>query len=95
MIDNFRRVQRLQPIDGLEDELVADGFEDASSARIDVDDLLGTLPDKQARMIRATRIEGLSIAEAAAAAGLGESDVKISVHRGIKALMTRIHGDGR
>jgi len=95
MIDNFRRVRRLQPIDGLEDELVADGFEDSSSARIDVDDLLGTLPDKQARMIRATRIEGLSIAEAAAADGLGESDVKISVHRGLKALMTRIQGGGR
>jgi RNA polymerase sigma-70 factor (ECF subfamily) len=46
-------------------------------------------------MIRATRIEGLSIAEAAAAGGLGESDVKISVHRGIKALMTRIQGGGR
>lgn len=95
MIDSFRRTRRLQPIEGLEDSLVADGFEDASSARMDVDDLLETLPDKQARMIRATRIDGLSIAEAAEGGGLSESDVKISVHRGIKSLMARIQGGGR
>lgn len=95
MIDSFRRTRRLQPIEGLEDILVADGFEDASSARMDVDDLLETLPDKQARMIRATRIDGLSIAEAAEGGGLSESDVKISVHRGIKSLMARIQGGGR
>jgi len=95
MIDHFRRVRRLQPIDGLEDVLIADGFEDASGARIDVDDLLDTLPPKQARMIRATRIEGLSVAEVAAADGLGESDVKVSVHRGLKSLMARIQGGGQ
>jgi RNA polymerase sigma factor (sigma-70 family) len=95
MIDHFRRVRRLQPIEGMEELLVADGFEDASGARLDVDDLLETLPAKQARMIRATRIDGLSIAEAAAASGIGESDVKISVHRGIKSLMARIQGGGR
>ena len=87
MVDHFRRVRRLQPIDGLEDVLMAEGFEEASGARLDVDDLLGTLPTKQAQMIRATRIDGLSIAEAAEASGLGESDVKISVHRGLKSLM--------
>lgn len=43
-------------------------------------------------MIRATRIEGLSVSEAAQADGIGESDVKVSVHRGLKALMTRIRG---
>lgn len=75
--------------------LTVDGCEDSSGARMDIDDLLDTLPDKQARMIRATRIEGLSIAEAAQASGIGESDVKVSVHRGLKSLMTRIQGGGR
>lgn len=46
-------------------------------------------------MIRATRIEGLSVSEAAQADGIGESDVKVSVHRGLKALMTRIRGAAR
>lgn len=95
MIDHFRRHRRLQPIEGLEDILVAEGFEDASSARMDVADLLETLPAKQARMIRATRLDGLSIAEAAEADGIGESDVKVSVHRGLKTLMARIQGGRR
>ena len=48
---------------------------------------------EQAAAIRATRIEGLSTAEAAERQNIGESDVKISVHRGLKALAARIMGD--
>lgn len=95
MIDHFRRNRRHQPIEGLEEILVAEGFEDASSARMDLEDLLEALPAKQARLIRATRIDGLSVAEAAKADGLGESDVKVSVHRGLKTLMARIQGGRR
>lgn len=95
MVDHFRRVRRLHPIDGLEELLVADDFEPAASARLDVEDLLAALPSKQARMIRATRLHGLSIAEAAEADGIGESDVKVSVHRGLKALVARIQGGVR
>ncbi len=92
MIDQFRRNRRTVPIEGLEDMLVAEGFEDSSIARMDIDDLLATLPAKQARAIRATRLDGASVAEAANAAGIGESDVKVSVHRGLKALAARIAG---
>lgn len=86
MIDHFRRSGRLCPIEGLEETLVSEGFEDATGAGLDVETLLDTLPAKQARVIRATRIEGLSVAEAAAREKMGESDVKVSVHRGLKAL---------
>lgn len=92
MIDQFRRNRRTVPIEGLEDMLVAEGFEESSIARMDIDDLLSTLPAKQAQAIRATRIDGASVAEAASAAGIGESDVKVSVHRGLKALAARIAG---
>lgn len=92
MVDHFRRVRRLQPIDGLEDVLVAEDFEPAATARIDVEELLALLPPKQAGAIRATRLDGLSVGEAAKAGGIGESDVKVSVHRGLKALMARIQG---
>ena len=95
MVDHFRRRGRLQPIDGLEEVLVAEDFEAAVLARLDIDDLLTVLPPKQAQMIRATRIEGLSVVEAAEAAGIGQSDVKVSVHRGIKSLIARIHGGAR
>ncbi len=90
MVDHFRRAGRLRPIDDLEETLIADDFEAAAIARLDIDDLLAGLPPKQARMIRATRIDGLSVAEAASADGIGESDVKISVHRGLKALIARV-----
>lgn len=92
MIDHFRRHRHHVPIEGLEDMLVAEGFEASSGARLDMDDLLATLPAKQAQMIRATRIDGHSIADTALAAGYGESDVKVSVHRGLKALAARIRG---
>ena len=92
MIDHFRRTRRTVPLEGLEDLLVSEGFESSSNARMDTDRLLGQLPPKQARAIRATKLDGASIAEAASAAGLGESDVKVSIHRGLKALAARIAG---
>ena len=95
MVDHFRRTCRLQPIEGLEESLFAEDFEDATTARLDIEDLLSTLPPKQARAIRATRIEGLSVAEAAKAGGIGESDLKVSVHRGLKMLIARIQGGAR
>lgn len=72
--------------------LVSEGFEASTSARMDIDKLLGELSPKQARIIRQTRIEDLSIAEAAERGGISESDVKISVHRGLLALAKRLGG---
>ena len=95
LADHFRARGRHVTIEGLEDILVAEGFEDAAIARADVGHLLGLIPAKQAAAIRATRIEGLSTAEAAEAQGIGESDVKVSVHRGMKALAARITGGRR
>ena len=92
MIDHFRRNRVHVPIDDLDHILMVEGFEGSSGAWLDVDDLLATLPDKQAQLIRATRIDGDSIAEAASANGYGESDVKVSIHRGLKALSARIRG---
>jgi RNA polymerase sigma-70 factor (ECF subfamily) len=95
MIDHFRRQKVSVPIEDVEDILLAEGFEEAVSARMDVDTLLDTLSPKQARAIRDTHIEGKSIAEAAVGAGIGESDVKISVHRGFKAIADRMRGAWR
>jgi RNA polymerase sigma factor (sigma-70 family) len=94
MVDHFRRSRRTVPMEGLEDILVAEGFEDACAARIDIDKLLGGISAKQARAIRDTKVDGLSVAEAAKAGGLSETDVKVSVHRGLKALAARLRADG-
>jgi RNA polymerase sigma-70 factor (ECF subfamily) len=92
LIDHLRRRRASTPIEDLENILVSEGFEDAVSARMDLDRLLAGLSPKQARAIRDTHIEGLSVAEAAAQSGLGVSDVKVSVHRGLKALTARLRG---
>jgi len=91
LIDHLRR-RREVPVETLEEILVAEGFEEATAARMDVERLLSSLPPKQARAIRDTHVEGLSVSEAARGAGIGESDVKISVHRGLKRLAARIRG---
>jgi len=93
LIDHLRRRRAVIPIEDVEAMLIAEGFEDAAAARMDVNALLSTLSPKQARAIRDTHVDGLSVAEAAAKAGIGESDVKVSVHRGIKALAARIKGE--
>ena len=67
LADHFRARGRHVPLEGLEDILVAEGFEEAAIARADVGRLLGLIPPKQANAIRATRLEGLSTQEAAAA----------------------------
>ena len=95
MVDHFRRIRQTCPIDDIENLLASPGFEDEAGARIDIDDLLGHLPAKQSRLIRQTRLEGHSIADTATVEGLGESDVKVSVHRGLKALAARIRGQRR
>ncbi len=95
MIDHFRARRQTCAIDGLEEILAIEGFEDSSNAKMDMDTLLADLPAKQANAIRATRIDGLSITEAADHAGIGESDVKVSIHRGLKALAARITGERR
>jgi RNA polymerase sigma-70 factor (ECF subfamily) len=60
---------------------------EASDAKRDVATLLAKLPEKQRRAIQLIKLEEKSVKEAAAETGYSESDIKISVHRGLKALM--------
>jgi RNA polymerase sigma-70 factor (ECF subfamily) len=92
MADHFRRTYRVAPSESLDEEIAAPDFEVATLALIDVERLLGALPTKQEAAIRATKIEGLSISEAAAAAGISQSDAKMSVYRGLKRLSARVQG---
>jgi RNA polymerase sigma factor (sigma-70 family) len=93
MIDHFRRTRHDVSLDELGDLLGDGGFEDAVSARLDIDAALETLTPKQAATIRATKIDGLSVAETAARDDITEADVKVSVHRGLKALAKRLRSD--
>lgn len=95
LIDHLRRQRTAVPLEEVESILISEGFEDAVNARVDVAGLLATLPLKQARSIRDTHLTGKTVAEAAASAGIGESDVKVSVHRGLKALAARVRSPQR
>jgi len=56
--------------------------------------LLGRLPQKTRRAIEAVKLEGKSVAETAARYGMSESNVKISIHRGLKAQASFIGRNG-
>jgi RNA polymerase sigma-70 factor (ECF subfamily) len=94
LIDHLRR-RRARPTtplgDGV-DELFAPDDHEAAMAAADLDRLLASLPEGQRQVIRDTKLEGLSSAEAAARAGIAEGAVKVRVHRGLKALAAKVRG---
>jgi RNA polymerase sigma-70 factor (ECF subfamily) len=94
LIDHFRRTRR-RAEDAIDD---ADGFfaqeqTEAADAHLDIERLLGHLPEKTRRLIRDVKIEGLSTAEAAARHNLSESAVKVGVHRGLKKLSAEVEDE--
>lgn len=88
LIDFLRRAKHRAhaPIDGV-DPGEPDPEYEASDARRDVATLLDKLPEKQRTAIRMVKLEERSVRETAEATGLSESDIKISIHRGLKTLM--------
>ena len=96
MIDEFRRrgLRPTAPIDEV-DDLFADDAYDAASAAIDLQHLMSDLSPQQRDAIQQVKIEGRSVEEAATRSGLSPSNVKISIHRGLKKLMARVRKDER
>ncbi|MFN3522938.1 MAG: sigma-70 family RNA polymerase sigma factor [Phenylobacterium sp.] len=93
LIDHYRRrrVRASAPLEDA-DALFAPDESEAATASRDVERLLSALPPKQREAIRLTRLQGLSVAEAAEVSGQSESAVKVGVHRGLKTLMARLRG---
>ena len=91
LIDLWRRRGRreadLTSLDelGEADEPAAAGSEEGISRR-DLGVLLGAIPAAQREAIVLTKIEGLSVAEAAERTGASVAAVKVQVHRGLKRL---------
>ena len=88
LIDFLRRAKHRahSSLDGVEVGEVDPDYA-ASDAKRDVATLLEKLPEKQRTAIRMVKLEEKSVREAADATGLSESDIKISIHRGLKTLM--------
>jgi len=87
-LDYLRRTRSSMhdiPIDEATDLVSHDDVEGVESS-YDVDRLLERLSPKMQGAIRYVKLEGLSVNEAAARSGMSPSAVKVSVHRGLKAL---------
>lgn len=88
LLDHLRRTRvsagDLQ-MEALQDVLCEDETAE-TDGRLDLESLLAQLPVKMRRAIELVRLGGLTASEAAAAAGMSPSAIKVSVHRGVKAL---------
>lgn len=92
-VDHVRR-QSIRLTVPLADDAPIFAHDDTSDAlaRRDIDAILDTVPARTSDLIRRTRIEGASVAEAAAAHGMSETAAKVSIHRGLKSLAARFAG---
>lgn len=97
LVDLWRRRGRQEalhdPLDDMDDHMAPAAAEE-TPARRDLGRLLAALPAAQQQAIVLTKIEGLSVAQAAQRTGASESAIKVQVHRGLKrlALMVRTEG---
>lgn len=89
MIDCLRRHSLHEALnDPLDDESewLADETGRANDSKKDLEKMLEALPVNQRLSIQHTKLEGLSVAEAAALTGMSAATIKVGVHRGMKAL---------
>lgn len=89
LVDLWRRRGRtqlmLEPLDEVDENTLPSAPEE-QPARRDLLALLESLPAAQRRTIALTKIEGLSVAEAALRCGVSPSALKVRGHRGLKRL---------
>lgn len=88
LLDHLRRTRTSMTnvgLDHAEDVVSVDDSAGAESA-LDLGRLLKMLPARMREAIQLVKIEGLSVADAAARSGASESAIKVNIHRGLKAL---------
>lgn len=96
LIDWLRRHARrdmLHDTLDYENELFSTADADASEAQRDLGKLLALLPEQQRAAIMHTKLDGWSVRETAEALQISEASVKVAVHRGLKALSTRLRDE--
>lgn len=92
-VDHVRR-QSIRLTVPLEDDAPIFAHDDSADAiaRRDLNVVLEAVPARTSDLIRRTRVDGASVAEAAAAHGMTETAAKVSIHRGLKSLAARFAG---
>jgi len=77
------------PIEDAEEVTAQDDRAHVESS-LDLEKLMAGLSPNMRQAIQYVKLDGLSISEAAARTGMSESNVKVSVHRGLRALALQI-----
>ena len=88
LVDYLRRTKTSAANAPIEEaqEVLADDDPSAVESRLDLQKLLARLSPKVRQAIQYVKLDGLSVREAAARSGMSQSAIKVSVHRGLKAL---------
>ena len=88
LVDYLRRTKTSVmdvPIEEAE-EILAGDDPLAVESGLDLEKLMAQLAPKSRQAIQYIKLDGLSVSEAAARSGMSQSAIKVSVHRGLKAL---------
>jgi RNA polymerase sigma-70 factor (ECF subfamily) len=94
LLDHLRRTKssiKDMPIEEADELVARNDFSEVESA-FDMQRLLAGISPKMRQAIQYVKLDGLSVSEAAARSGMSESAIKVSVHRGMKALALLISG---
>lgn len=88
LIDHLRRLRPHATVPWEDcEELFTHSEPERDMVARDLQRLLAELPERQRRAIQLTRIEGLSVEEAAIRSGQTVAALKVGVHRGLKRLI--------
>jgi RNA polymerase sigma-70 factor (ECF subfamily) len=93
VVDLWRRRRRMEDLHEVFDdanELFGHSSHENVEAQLDLAALLAMLPDRQRLPIQYVKVEGASVADAAARTGMSISAVKVGIHRGLKMLSATI-----
>jgi RNA polymerase sigma-70 factor (ECF subfamily) len=96
-LDYLRRTKttfRDIPIEDAE-QVTAHNDSVAVDSGLDLERLMAGLSSKARQAIQCVKLDGLSVREAAEKCGMSESAVKVSIHRGLRALAASISKESR
>jgi RNA polymerase sigma-70 factor (ECF subfamily) len=96
LVDYLRRTKASAteaPIEEV-DEMLANHDSVAVESGLDLRQLMTRLAPKARQAIQFVKLDGLSVREAAARTGMSESAIKVSVHRGLRALSHLVRDRG-
>jgi RNA polymerase sigma-70 factor (ECF subfamily) len=97
LIDRWRALARrpaMLEVEAADTAFATDDHAAATAAR-DLSVVLAHLPPRTRALVEATRLEGLTVAEAAARSGMTETAAKVAMHRGLRRLAELFAGPRR